>query len=60
MNKTTIKRIGIAFGQFTGSIDEVAVYNRALSAIEVKDHYRAFVNKGGAGSPGAVKQYEGG
>ncbi len=25
---------------------------------EIKDHYYAFVNKGGIDSPGAVKNYE--
>ena len=59
MNKTTIKRIGLVFGQFNGSIDEVAIYNRALTETEIKDHYYAFVNKGMVHSPGAVKQFEG-
>ena len=58
MNKTTIKRIGLVFGQFNGSIDEVAVYDRALTATEIKDHYYSFVNKGVIDSPGAVKNYE--
>jgi len=26
---------------------------------EVKDHYYAFVDKGGIDSPGAIKQFEG-
>jgi len=44
---------------FDGLIDEVAIYNRALTATEVKDHYYAFVNKGMIYSPGAIKAFEG-
>lgn len=60
MNKTTIKIIVLVFGQlFNGLIDEIALYDRALSEREVKDHYYAFVNKGLIDSPGAIKAYEG-
>ncbi len=30
-----------------------------LNQNRIKDHYYTFVNKGGAGSPGAIKQFEG-
>ncbi|RLF41460.1 MAG: hypothetical protein DRN12_03245, partial [Thermoplasmata archaeon] len=40
---------------FNGIIDEVAIYNRALSEREIKDHYEAFVNKGMIYSPGSIK-----
>ena len=60
MNKTTIKRICLVFGQlFSGTIDEVAIFEHALTERDVKDHYYAFVNKGMVHSPGAVKQFEG-
>ena len=48
----------LLIGQFfNGMLDEVAIYNRALSATEVKDHYYGFVDKGMIDSPGAVKEY---
>ena len=33
--------------------------HKILGQREVKDHYYAFVDKGGIDSPGAVKQFEG-
>jgi hypothetical protein len=33
--------IGVWSGFFTGTVDEIAVYNRALSAYEVRAHYNA-------------------
>jgi len=34
----------VGSGHFDGSIDEVRIYNRALSAAEVKDHYEKEMN----------------
>jgi len=50
----------LVFGQlFNGLIDEVAIFEHALTERDVKDHYYAFVNKGGIYSPGAIKAFEG-
>lgn len=44
---------------FAGSIDEVAVYDRALSAAEILDHYRsAFAVYGDANFDGLVNQQD--
>ncbi|GEM_PF-5779789 len=60
MNKTTIKRICLVFGQlFSGTIDEVAIFEHALTEREVKDHFNAFVNKGMIYSPRVIKLFEG-
>jgi len=56
---TDVLKIGMGDSKpINGLIDEVAVYNRALTETEIKDHYYAFVNKGMVYSPGAIKQYE--
>ncbi|MEM0360148.1 MAG: DUF2341 domain-containing protein [Candidatus Diapherotrites archaeon] len=47
---------GISYS-FNGSIDEIAIYHRALSETEIKDHYYSFVDKGMIYSAGTIKGY---
>jgi hypothetical protein len=37
---------------FDGLLDEVKLYNRALSAAEVRQHYQALASRAGAASTG--------
>ena len=39
------------YDYFTGALDEVRLYNRALSPIEIKEHYYGFYTESGAGFP---------
>jgi len=54
---------GVLIRKFNGSIDEVAVYNRSLSASEVLDHYNAgrakFIEWNSSGKSGSALNFDG-